>query len=93
VIGAIALSAAFVAAQPLAGAKITIDAVVLKVDRLHRRATIRYAALDTAPAGVRTVAVPEPKAIKRLWIGESIRAVADTSRTPWVLSSVAEIRG
>jgi hypothetical protein len=74
----------------LAGAKITIQAVVLKVDREHRRALIRYAALDTAPGGVREVAIGDISALRTIRAGEPISAVADTSHTPWVISNVVE---
>jgi len=89
-IGALAL-AATIAAAPLAGARIPIEAVVLKVDHAHARATIKYAALETAPGGIRVVAINDPHAFKRLWVGESIRALADTSRTPWVVSHVVAV--
>ena len=74
----------------LAGAQMQIDAVVLKVDRPHHRATIRYAALDTAPAGTRIVAVADTAALKTMWVGESIHAIADTSRTPWILFRIVK---
>jgi hypothetical protein len=91
-LAAVALSVALNAAPALAGARIQIDAVVLSVDRPHRRATIRYAALDTAPGGTRTVAVADSAALKTMWVGESIHAIADTSRTPWIISSVVKAR-
>ncbi len=86
----LAFSVALASARSMAGASISIEAVVLKVDRTHRRATIRYAALDTAPGGVRVVGVRDPATLHRMWAGESIAAVADTSHTPWTLSRVIE---
>lgn len=93
-LAAVALSVALNAAPALAGARIQIDAVVLSVDRIHRRATIRYAPLETAPGGTRIVAVSvaDRAALKMMWVGESIHAVADTSRTPWIISSVVKAR-
>jgi len=86
----IALSITIEASSPakLAGAKVPIDAVVISVDPKHRRATIRYAALETAPAGVRLVRVGDPGALRTMHRGEEITAVADTSHTPWILSHV-----
>jgi hypothetical protein len=81
-------AAAITVGHTLAGAKIPIDAIVLKVDRPHGRATMRFAPLDTAPGGVRVVAVGDKIALKHMWVGEAIHAIADTSRTPWIVSHI-----
>ena len=60
-ISGIAFVVALHSTAALAGAKIPIDGVVLHVDKLHHQATIKYAALDTAPGGVRVVAITDPK--------------------------------
>jgi hypothetical protein len=87
-INILALAAALASNQTLAGAKIPIDAVVLKVDKPRSRATIRCAPLDTAPGGVRIVSVGDKIALKHMWVGESIHAIADTSHTPWIVSHI-----
>jgi hypothetical protein len=92
VISVVALVAAIHGSPALVGAKIPIDAVVVRVDKRHHRATIKYAALDTAPAGVRSVAIADVRTIRHLWVGESIHCVADTSRTPWLVSNIVEMR-
>jgi hypothetical protein len=89
--GLVALSVALSAPSGMAGAKIPIQAVVLKIDRAHRRAMIRYGALDTAPGGVREVGVDDRTALREMWAGETIAAVADTSHTPWIISKVVEL--
>jgi hypothetical protein len=55
-----------------------------------QRATIRYAALQTAPGGVREVGVSDLTALRGMWAGETIDAVADASHTPWIVSKVAQ---
>jgi Asp/Glu/hydantoin racemase len=91
-LGAVALYLALNGSPALAGASIQIDAVVLSVDKSRRIATVRYAALDTAPGGTRVVGVADAAALKTMWVGESIHAIADTSRTPWILSHVVKAR-
>jgi hypothetical protein len=49
---------------------------------------MRFAPLDTAPGGVRVVAVGDKIALKHMWVGEAIHAIADTSRTPWIVSHI-----
>lgn len=90
-ISVVALVAAIHGTPALPGATIPIDAVVIRVDKRHHRATIKYAALDTAPAGVRSVAIVDAKTMKHLWVGESIHCVADTSHTPWLVSNIVEM--
>ncbi len=84
----LSLAVAFSSSPRLAGAKVPIDAVVISVDPAHRRAKIHYAALETAPEGVRIVRVGDRSALRTMHAGERITAVADTSHTPWVISHV-----
>ena len=84
----LSLAVALSSSAHLAGAKVPIDAVVLSVDVAHRSAKIHYAALETAPEGVRVVRVGDKSALLTMHPGERITAVADTSHTPWVISHV-----
>ena len=84
----LSLAVALSSSSHLAGAKVPIDAVVISVDPAHHRAKIHYAALETAPEGVRVVRVGDKSALLTMHPGERITAVADTSHTPWVISHV-----
>ena len=50
---------------------------------------VRHDALLGNPAGIATFRVLPASAVKRLKIGESISATADTDETPWTLETVA----
>ena len=50
---------------------------------------VRHDALPEKPAGIATFRVLPASAVKKLKIGESISATADTDETPWTLESVS----
>jgi Cu/Ag efflux protein CusF len=79
-------SRAVAAAQ--SGALISIQGMIVHVDRARGRVVLRYAPLETAPGGMRTCLVADRKVLAGLKVGETIAALADTSRSQWRLRRI-----
>ena len=86
-VSCVAQSSAPVAAAQ-SGALIAIQGTIVRVDRARGRLVLRYAPLETAPGGMRTCLVAERKVLARLKAGETIAALADTSRSQWRLRRI-----
>jgi Cu/Ag efflux protein CusF len=68
--------------------EVVVYGTVRGVDSQRRTITIAYAPLDTAPGGIRTMRVSDRRVLRDLQRGDSIQAIADTRRTPWIVRDV-----
>lgn len=80
------------AQPPMHNYEVRLVATVRAVDRRKHLVVVAYAPLETAPGGIRPVAVADRRALLRLEVGEAISGIADTRHSPWNLRDVHVLR-
>jgi Cu/Ag efflux protein CusF len=72
--------------------EVVLYGTVRSIDARHHRITIAYAPLDTAPGGIRAMRIADAVPAGELERGDSVQAIADTRRTPWIVRDLRRMQ-